>query len=57
MENNFNGLRVLIIEDESMVTMLINDMLAELGCTVVGVASQLDEAMSKVSHSMPRSWT
>lgn len=43
------GLRVLIIEDESMVTMLIEDTLADLGCAVVGSASRLDEAMAKAS--------
>ena len=39
------GLRVLVVEDEMMVSMLIEDMLSDLGCTVVGPASRLDEAM------------
>jgi len=39
------GLRVLVVEDEMMVSMLIEDMLSELGCLVVGPASRLDEAM------------
>ena len=39
------GLRVLVVEDEMMVSMLIEDMLAELGCQVVGPASRLDEAL------------
>ena len=39
------GLRVLVVEDEMMVSMLIEDMLAELGCDVVGPASRLEEAM------------
>ena len=38
------GLRVLVVEDEMMVSMLIEDMLSDLGCTVVGPASRLDEA-------------
>src|SRR3954463_4613635 len=38
------GLRVLVVEDEMMVSMLIEDMLTDLGCTVVGPASRLDEA-------------
>jgi CheY-like chemotaxis protein len=41
----FSGLRVLVVEDEMMVSMLIEDMLTDLGCTVVGPASRLDEAM------------
>jgi CheY-like chemotaxis protein len=48
-ENSLSGLRVLIVEDESMVTMLLEDTLAEFGCTVVGVASRVNEAVSKVS--------
>ncbi|MFI4950338.1 MAG: response regulator [Caulobacterales bacterium] len=39
------GLRVLVVEDEMMVSMLIEDMLSDLGCTVIGPASRLDEAM------------
>jgi CheY-like chemotaxis protein len=42
---NLNGLRVLVVEDEMMVSMLIEDMLTDLGCTVVGPAARLDEAM------------
>ncbi|MDP3175345.1 MAG: response regulator, partial [Phenylobacterium sp.] len=33
------GLRVLVVEDEMIVSMLIEDMLGDLGCTVVGPAS------------------
>ncbi len=40
------GLRVLVVEDEMMVAMLMEDMLVELGCIVVGPASQLDEAIT-----------
>jgi CheY-like chemotaxis protein len=40
-----DGLRVLVVEDEMMVAMLIEDMLTDLGCTVVGPASRLDEAI------------
>lgn len=39
------GLRVLVVEDEMMVSMLIEDMLGDLGCEVVGPASRLDEAL------------
>lgn len=43
---NLQGLRVLVVEDEMMVSMLIEDMLGELGCQVVGPAARLDEAMA-----------
>ena len=39
-----DGLRVLVVEDEMMVSMLIEDMLGDLGCTVVGPASRIEEA-------------
>ena len=40
-----DGLRVLVVEDEMMVSMLIEDMLADMGCKVVGPASRLEEAL------------
>src|SRR5258706_8798644 len=42
------GLRVLVVEDEMMVSMLIEDMLSDMGCIVMGPASRLDEAMELV---------
>ena len=36
---------VLIVEDESMVAMLLEDLLADLGCQVVGAAATVAEAM------------
>lgn len=35
------GLRVLIVEDESLVAMLIEDDLTDLGCAVAGSAATL----------------
>ena len=40
------GRRVLVVEDEMMIAMLVEDMLAELGCAVVGPAHALDAALS-----------
>jgi CheY-like chemotaxis protein len=40
-----DGLRVLLVEDEIMVALLLEDMLAELGCTVVGPVARLDKAL------------
>ncbi|WP_374572571.1 response regulator [Phenylobacterium sp. J367] len=45
------GLRVLVVEDEMMVSMLIEDMLGDLGCTVIGPASRLDEAIELVNRA------
>ncbi|MBV8612228.1 MAG: response regulator [Acetobacteraceae bacterium] len=41
------GMRVLLVEDEALVAMLIEDYLDALGCELVGVASRLDEALAK----------
>ena len=45
------GLRVLVVEDEMVVSMLIEDMLTDLGCSVVGPASRLDEALELAKMS------
>ena|SRR5580765_5271309 len=45
------GLRVLVVEDEMMVSMLIEDMLSDMGCVVVGPASRLDEAIELMKVS------
>ena len=42
----FAGRRVLVVEDEMMIAMLVEDMLAELGCSVVGPAHALDVALN-----------
>ncbi len=39
------GLRVLLVEDENMVALLLEDFLAELGHTVVGPVARLDKAL------------
>ena len=41
-----DGLRVLVVEDEMLVSMLVEDMLAEFGCDIVGPAPDLEQAMS-----------
>jgi DNA-binding NtrC family response regulator len=38
--------RVLFVEDEAMVSMLIEDMLLDLGVEVVGPASTMDHALT-----------
>lgn len=50
MNEDLRDVRVLIVEDESLVTMLIEDILEELGCRVAGIASDVDEALVKSSQ-------
>ncbi|HEY5107479.1 MAG TPA: response regulator [Caulobacteraceae bacterium] len=42
------GRRVLVVEDEMMIAMLVEDMLADLGCVVVGPAHRLEDALELV---------
>jgi DNA-binding response OmpR family regulator len=46
-----SGRRVLLVEDESLVAMLAEDMLTELGCEVV-VAMRLDKALALARTGM-----
>ena len=41
-----SGLRVLVVEDEGMIALLIEDMLAELGHTVVGPVGEIRKALA-----------
>jgi CheY-like chemotaxis protein len=41
------GLRVLIVEDESLVAMLLEDLLGDFGCEIAGYASRLRDAVEK----------
>jgi CheY-like chemotaxis protein len=42
----FEGRRVLLVEDETMIAMLLENMLGDLGCEVVGPAYALDPALA-----------
>ncbi len=42
------GRRLLVVEDEMMVLMIIEDMLTELGCESVTAASSVEEAVALV---------
>jgi len=37
--------RILVVEDELMIRMLLEDMLGELGYTVAAEAAHIDEAL------------
>ncbi len=48
---SLEGLRLLVVEDEAMVAMLVEDMLGELGCVVVEVAPSVKKAVAIASAS------
>jgi CheY-like chemotaxis protein len=45
-QDTLKGRRVLVVEDEAIIAMLIEDMLAELGCALVDPASDARKALS-----------
>jgi DNA-binding response OmpR family regulator len=42
---SLQGTRVLVVEDEAMLSLSLEDMLRDLGCVVAGTAAKLDDAM------------
>jgi CheY-like chemotaxis protein len=49
-EINLKGRRVLVVEDDPLVAMLLVDMLEAIGCEIAAVASRLDDALEKAQH-------
>src|SRR6185437_5714646 len=44
------GLRVLVVEDEGIIAMLLEDMLAELGHDMVASAANIEDARAEASR-------
>src|SRR5579872_4614964 len=42
------GLRILVVEDEMLIALLIEEMLQELRCEVIGPVSTVEEAVAAV---------
>lgn len=40
-----NGLRILVVEDEALAALQLEDMLTDLGCTVIGPAARVRQAL------------
>jgi CheY-like chemotaxis protein len=47
---DLNGLRVLVVEDEAAISLLLEDMLLDFGCEVIGPAARLTAALDAVAH-------
>src|SRR4030095_3410107 len=48
MDKLLSGRRVLVVEDEMLVLMMIEDMLADLGCKSVTSAATIDKALAVI---------
>lgn len=47
-EDRLQGLRLFIVEDEAIIAMMLEDMLDDLGCAVVGSARSVDSALDHI---------
>lgn len=52
--HDLTGLKLLIVEDETLVAMLLEDIVAEAGGTVVGTASRVMHAIEMVNDKTLR---
>jgi DNA-binding NtrC family response regulator len=48
MNNPLSGRRILVVEDEMIVSWLLEDMLAQFGCVVVGPAARVEQALAVI---------
>jgi hypothetical protein len=49
MDKPGKGLRFLVVEDEMMVLLMIEDMLADLGCEVTASAARVQQALELIA--------
>jgi CheY-like chemotaxis protein len=48
--DELNGLRILVVEDEAAISLLLEDMLLDFGCEVVGPAARLASALELAAN-------
>jgi CheY-like chemotaxis protein len=53
MTGELDGLKILLVEDEAMVALLLEEMLQELGCGAVWRASSVTEALALLRDRRP----
>lgn len=49
-EDDLSGLRILVVEDEAAISLLLEDMLLDFGCEVIGPAARLSAALDAVEQ-------
>ena len=49
MSQTLTGRRVLVVEDESLVAMLLETILEDMGCSPVGPVATVDEGLAMVA--------
>lgn len=48
-----NGRRIFVVEDESAIVMLLEDMLEELGCELAAASARPAQAIAAIPRSTP----
>ncbi len=48
MNPGLDGRRILLVEDEILIACMLEDMLADLGCVVVGPAARVAQALALI---------
>jgi len=48
--SELSGLRVLVVEDEAAISLLLEDMLLDFGCEVIGPAARLSAALDTLAR-------
>jgi CheY-like chemotaxis protein len=49
-DGDLNGLRILVVEDEAAISLLLEDMLLDFGCEVIGPAARLSVALDALER-------
>lgn len=50
VDKELQGLRILVAEDELLVLMVLENMLREIGCEIVGPVATVEAALEAISH-------
>lgn len=53
MSHPLSGRRVLLVEDEALVAMLLETILEEMGCVAVGPAATVEDGLAMVADPAP----
>jgi CheY-like chemotaxis protein len=53
MSGDLAGTRVLLVEDESLVALMIEDMIEDIGAVGAGTASTIGEALTTLESARP----
>jgi DNA-binding response OmpR family regulator len=44
--DGLDGIRVMLVEDEDLIAMMVEEFLNDLGCRLIGTAARLDDALA-----------